>query len=73
MLVLKGFIEEAPVEFDGKVYGGVGDALVSETVEGLVDLLKESGALPLKTGEKLIIEAVEMSEEEFASIPDYNG
>jgi hypothetical protein len=73
MIVVKGSIEHQPVEFDGNVYGGAGDAIVSETVEGLIDLMKGTGALPLKAGEKLIVEAVEMSQEEFASIPDYNG
>lgn len=73
MVLIKGFIECEPTEFDGHVYGGVGNAFVAETIEELIDLMKNIKALPLKIGEKLVFEAIEMSAEEFAAIPDFNG
>lgn len=73
MLVLKGFVEETPVEFDGKIFGGQSDVLYAKTAAEMIDTMNSVEILPLKAGEKLIIEAVEMSAEEFASIPDYNG
>lgn len=73
MIVLKGFVEELPVEFDGNIYGGQSDVLFAKTTEEMIDVMTSAEMLPLKAGEKLVIEAVEMSEEEFSLIPDYNG
>lgn len=73
MIVLKGFIEETPVEFDGNIFGGQSDILYAKTAEEMIDVMTSAEMFPLKAGEKLVIEAVEMSEEEFALIPDYNG
>lgn len=73
MIVLKGTVEHQPVEFDGNTYSGADDVLFSKTAEEMIELMKSIEMLPLKVGEKLIIEAVEMSESELESIPEYNG
>ncbi len=73
MQIIKGFIECEPTEFNGQVYGGAGNILFAETIDELIDLMQNAKIIPLKIGEKLVFEAIEMSCEEFATIPDYNG
>jgi hypothetical protein len=48
MIVLKGFVEELPVEFDGNIYGGQGAGLFAKTAEEMIDVMTSVEMLPLK-------------------------